>query len=166
MQLPQKKAEELKILIANNYGVFLSDKEINEFGESLLRLTRVALNSSAKRIERDKKKEVVFSTIEETRSNQQVCEITKPAGQQGALLRPKNSTGVQIIPRGSVFPFRPSARGEHLVTDSLEVSSNPGATASTYGYTQPEENGYIVNPSRARDYVFWYIRKQALGQSN
>jgi hypothetical protein len=159
MQLPQLKIQELKALVVKNYGVLLSDNELNEFGESMLKLTRVALNSSAKRMERDREKEIAFSTIEETRSHQQVCEITKPAGQQGALLRPKNGAAEQITPRGSVFPFRPSARGDHLVTDSLEASSIPGTN------TQPEENGYIVNPSRARDYVFSYIRKQALGLS-
>lgn len=165
MQLPQKQVEELKIIVASNYGVFLSDKEVDEFGESLLRLTRVALNSLAKKIESDKKKEVAFSTIVETRSNQQVCEITKPAGQQGALLRPKHATGTQIIPRGSVFPFRPSARGGHLVTEGVEASSIPGVIASN-DYTQPEENGYLVNPSRARNLVFSYIRNSILAQDN
>ena len=158
MQLPQQKTQELKTLVAKNYGVLLSDKELNEFGESLLRLTRVALNSSAKRIESEMKKEEAFSTIEQTRSHQQVCEITKPAGQQGVFLRPKNAVDTQIIPRGSVLTFRPSARGEHLVTDSVEASSIPGIT-------QPEENGYSVNPSCARDYVFWYIHKEAFGLS-
>jgi hypothetical protein len=158
MQLPQQQIKELKTLVVKNYGVLLSDNEVNEFGESLLRLTRVSLNSSAKRIESDLRDKETFSTIEKTRSHQQVCEITKPAVQQGVLLRPKNGAEAnQITPRGSVFPFRPSARGDHLVTDSLEASSIP-ETDNHF-----EENGYLVNPSRARDYVFSYIRSQALG---
>jgi hypothetical protein len=164
MKLPQHQIIKLKELIVKDYGVFVSDEEINEFGESLLRLTRVALNSSTKRIESDKKKEVACSTIEKTRSNQQVCEITKLAGQQGVLLRPKNGAGTEITPRGSVFPFRPSARGGHLATDGVQASSNPGVIASS-DYTQPEENGDFVNPSRARNHVFTYIQNYALGRS-
>ena len=48
MELKRQTIKELKNILEKDYGVLLSDNTVNEFGSSLLRLTRLAIIASEK----------------------------------------------------------------------------------------------------------------------
>lgn len=48
MDLPKKALKELQSILEKDYGQRVSDKDANELGVSLLRLTRVALSALAR----------------------------------------------------------------------------------------------------------------------
>lgn len=48
MDLKKQTIEGLKKIVEKDYGVLLSDSEANEFGSSLLRLTRLTIKVSEK----------------------------------------------------------------------------------------------------------------------
>jgi hypothetical protein len=48
MQLKKRTIEELKEIVKRDYGILLSDEEANEFGSSLLRITRLAVTALAR----------------------------------------------------------------------------------------------------------------------
>jgi hypothetical protein len=53
MKIKQKTIEELKRIIEKDYGVLLSDSELNELGSSLLHLTKLSLVALARADERN-----------------------------------------------------------------------------------------------------------------
>lgn len=55
MNLKKKTIEELQKIIKRDYGQNLNKEELNEFGISLLRLTRLGLTAQARAIERAEK---------------------------------------------------------------------------------------------------------------
>jgi hypothetical protein len=46
MELKKSTTEKLKTIVEKDYGVLLSDEQVNELGGILLRLTRLALSNS------------------------------------------------------------------------------------------------------------------------
>lgn len=46
MTLKKNTADKLRKIVENDYGVLLTDEQVNEFGGVLLRLTRIALSNS------------------------------------------------------------------------------------------------------------------------
>lgn len=48
MELKQKTIEELKEIMAKDYGTSLSDEQASEFGTAMLRLTRLATTALAR----------------------------------------------------------------------------------------------------------------------
>ncbi|MEI6479609.1 MAG: hypothetical protein WCO21_02135 [bacterium] len=46
MELKKSTTEELRKIVENDYGVLLTDEQVNEFGGILLRLTRLGLSNS------------------------------------------------------------------------------------------------------------------------
>jgi hypothetical protein len=55
MNLKKKTIEELREIIKRDYGQNLNEEELNEFGISLLRLTRLGLAARARAIEKAEK---------------------------------------------------------------------------------------------------------------
>lgn len=45
MRLKEKSLEELKHIVQEDYGVSLSDTEVEQFGYSLLKVTRLAIGA-------------------------------------------------------------------------------------------------------------------------
>lgn len=48
MEISKLQIEKLKEIVANDYGIYLSDKSLSQFGISLLRLTRLASTALAR----------------------------------------------------------------------------------------------------------------------
>lgn len=65
MELKRKTIEELKKIMEKDYGVSLSDGEVNELGSSLLHLSKLALIALARA---DEKKTLVYSGKSESHS--------------------------------------------------------------------------------------------------
>ncbi len=55
MNLKKRTIEELQKIIKRDYGQILSEKDANEFGISLLCLTRLGLTACARAIEKTEK---------------------------------------------------------------------------------------------------------------
>lgn len=55
MRLKKKTIEDFQKIIKRDYGQILNEEEANEFGTSLLRLTRLALTAQARALEKAKK---------------------------------------------------------------------------------------------------------------
>lgn len=55
MNLNKKTIQEFQKIIERDYGQTLSEEEANELGTSLLRLTRLALTSQARALEKAEK---------------------------------------------------------------------------------------------------------------
>jgi hypothetical protein len=55
MHLKKRTIQDLQRIIKRDYGQSLSEEEVNEFGISILRLTRLALTAQARALEKAEK---------------------------------------------------------------------------------------------------------------
>ncbi len=84
MDLKKQTIEELKGVVKKDYGVLLSDSEANEFGSSLLRLTRLTIEVSEKTKEIGQKYSPVNFRIRDVLEPR----INKPEGNGMDMLKP------------------------------------------------------------------------------
>jgi hypothetical protein len=78
MELKKSTTEKLKTIVEKDYGVLLTDEQVNEFGGILLRLTRLGLSNSISK-KRSMQSELlqnegVQSAVPVTADNRQVAQ--------------------------------------------------------------------------------------------